>query len=124
MASNSNAIKVYTNPVPNQQSIRVQWGKMSLRIERLYTRSLRRSRAVYEQNVIASAIRNPKVLFRYSREGTKKKDPILLNELAEEISYPLCWWSLGPPLRALGADLSNNNNNKACATRYAPLSRR
>ncbi len=41
--------------------------------DRLYTRSLRRSRTVYEQNVIASAIRNPKVLFRYIREGTKKE---------------------------------------------------
>ncbi len=41
--------------------------------DRLYTRSLRRSRAVYEQHVIASAIRNPKVLFRYIREGTKKE---------------------------------------------------
>ncbi len=41
--------------------------------DRLYIRSLRRSRAVYEQNVIASAIRNPKVLFRYIREGTKKE---------------------------------------------------
>ncbi len=35
--------------------------------DRLYTKSLRRSRPVYEQNVIAIAIRNPKVLFRYIR---------------------------------------------------------
>ncbi len=41
--------------------------------DRLYTRSLQGYRAVYEQNVIASAIRNPKVLFRYIREGTKKE---------------------------------------------------
>ncbi len=41
--------------------------------DRLYTRSLRRSRAVYEQNVIERAIKNPKVLFRYIREGTKKE---------------------------------------------------
>ncbi len=42
----------------------------------LYTLSLRRSRAVYEQNVVEIAISNPKVLFGYVREGTKKKDPI------------------------------------------------
>ncbi len=44
--------------------------------DRLNTRSLRRSRSVYEQNVIETAISNPKVLFRYVREGTKKRDPI------------------------------------------------
>ncbi len=32
--------------------------------------------AVYEQIVIATAIRNPLVLFRYIHEGTKKRDPI------------------------------------------------
>ncbi len=41
--------------------------------DRLYTRSLWRSGAVYEQSVITSAIRNPKVLVRYIREGTKKR---------------------------------------------------
>ncbi len=44
--------------------------------DRLYTWSLRLSRAVYEQNVVETAISNPKVLFRYVREGTKKTDPI------------------------------------------------
>ncbi len=38
--------------------------------------SLRRSRAVYEQSVVEIAISNPKVLFRYVREGTKKRGPI------------------------------------------------
>ncbi len=41
--------------------------------DRFYTRSQLRSQAVYEQNVIASATRNPKVLFRYIREGTKNE---------------------------------------------------
>ncbi len=43
--------------------------------DRLYTLSLRRSRAAHEQNVAETAIINPKVLFRYVREGTKKRDP-------------------------------------------------
>ncbi len=37
---------------------------------------MRRSRAAYEQNVVETAISNPKVLFRYVREGTKKRDPV------------------------------------------------
>ncbi len=43
--------------------------------DRLYTRSLLRSRAVYEESVSASAIRNRKILFRNIHEGTKKGDP-------------------------------------------------
>ncbi len=43
--------------------------------DRLYTPPLRRSRAAYEQNVAETAISNPKVLFRYVCEGTKKRDP-------------------------------------------------
>ncbi len=39
--------------------------------DRLYARSLRCSRAVYEQDVIAGAIRKPVI-------GTKKRDPIPL----------------------------------------------
>ncbi len=44
--------------------------------DRLYARSLWRSRAVYEHNVIASAIRNPKVHFSYIRGWTNRRDPI------------------------------------------------
>ncbi len=44
--------------------------------DRLYTRPLRRSRAACEHNVIETVISNPKVLFRYVREGIKKTDPI------------------------------------------------
>ncbi len=43
---------------------------------RFYTRSLRCSRAVHEQNVVESAISNPKAFVRYVGEGTKKRDPI------------------------------------------------
>ncbi len=32
------------------------------------------SRAVYEQNFVANAIRSPKTFFRYIREGTKNRD--------------------------------------------------
>ncbi len=46
------------------------------RHDRLYTLSLRRSRTFYEQNVVVTAISHPKVLFRYVREGTRKRDPI------------------------------------------------
>ncbi len=31
---------------------------------------------VYKQNVVETAISNPKVLFRYVHSGTKKRDPI------------------------------------------------
>ncbi len=61
---------------------------------RLYTLSLRRSRAAYEQNVVESAISNPKVLFRYVREGTKKRDPI-------------------PGLRRLDGSIETNDEEKA-----------
>ncbi len=44
--------------------------------DRLYTLSFRRSRAAYEQNIVGTAISNPEVIFRYVREGTKKRDPI------------------------------------------------
>ncbi len=37
---------------------------------------MRRSRGVYEQNVVETAISNPKVLFRYVRAGSKRRDPI------------------------------------------------
>ncbi len=37
---------------------------------------MRRSRAAYKQNVVEIAISNPKVLFRYVRGGTKKRDHI------------------------------------------------
>ncbi len=42
--------------------------------DRHYTRSLRRSRAVYEQDIDQASIRNPKVLLRYVCAG--KRDPI------------------------------------------------
>ncbi len=45
-----------------------------LHVPRLFTLSLRHSRAAYEQNIVETAISNPKVLFRYVREGTKKRD--------------------------------------------------
>ncbi len=41
--------------------------------DRLNTKSLRRSRAAYEKNVITGAIRNAIVLFRCIREGAKKR---------------------------------------------------
>ncbi len=44
--------------------------------DRLYTLSLRRSWAAYKQNVVETAISNPKVPSWYVREGTKKRDPI------------------------------------------------
>ncbi len=44
--------------------------------DRLYTQSLRRSRAAYKQNVIETAISNPKILFRYDHGGTKERDHI------------------------------------------------
>ncbi len=43
---------------------------------RLYTLSFWRSRAAYEQNIVQTAISDPKVHFWYVREGTKKRDPI------------------------------------------------
>ncbi len=44
--------------------------------DRIKIRSLRRFRTVCEQNVVEPAISNPKVLFSYNLEETKKRDPV------------------------------------------------